>query len=44
MYVFLGTIPLTPSADGRMHQLEDLHQLEDASADAFFDCLTLEPW
>ena len=43
MYVFLGTIPLTPSADGTMHQLKDPHQFEDASADAFFDFLTLEP-
>ena len=37
-YVFLDTIPLTPSADGdgTMRQLEHLQQLEDASAEAFF--------
>ena len=43
-YVFLDTIPLMPSADGTMHQLEDPHQLEDASAEAFFDFLELDPW
>ena len=43
MYVLPVIIPLDPSADGRMHQLEHLHQLEDASADEFFDFLMREP-